>query len=217
MFRFSQASRYLFLLFASFAVLSTEARTRSPRTVAQAETTESTKVFVPANHWSTSLSYTSWKESVGLSNASATDSTSIDFYGFAWGGRWEHSLKPRQGFELETQLMYGQAGMGQGKAGLITTSLSRRITWWGMSFFGRYAYKLSNIVTMAVGPMGLHRQVSIPGDSSGVQSSTNAEDNFGLSATIRVRLTKELEMEQSLASLTNQNTTLWAFGLGYRF
>ena len=163
-----------------------------------------------------SLEYLSWKENLDLRSGATKDATTIDYMGFALSGRWTHWKTLQHGFEFEGQMMYGQAGLGHGKAGTLTNTPSNKITWWGLGGVARYLYAISATATLGAGPFVFHRQVNIPADPTGIEASTNAQDNFGLEGLLRVRL-GDVEFQQRVAAVTSQNSTLWAFGLGFTF
>lgn len=160
--------------------------------------------------------YISWKEAVDLHSGAIVDKSTIDYIGFSLGGRWEKWKSARHGFELSANVMYGQAGLGRGQAGTLTSAPANKITWWGVGAAAKYLWSASEAITLGAGPFVIHRQVSISADPSGIEALTSAQENFGLSGIVRVRL-GDIEIQQTLAAVTNQNSTLWAFGIGYIF
>ena len=160
-----------------------------------------------------SFSYVSWKEKVSLSGAGGTDSSFANFYGNSISYEHETYLKPTSGTLYEFDFIYGRASVGGSQTNVPYQEGS--VGWLGAEFSYRYVYRLSPQIAMSAGPLILTRQINLPGD--GVDVSSGAQYNFGAIFDLRLRLTKALELHQAIGTLMTKASTIWTFGLGYKF
>ena len=160
-----------------------------------------------------SFSYVSWKEQVTLSGPTGTDSAYANFYGNSFGYEHETYLKPTNGTLYGFDFMFGRASVGGSQVNVPYQEGS--VGWLGIDFSYRYVHRLTNQIAMSVGPLLLARQAKLPADD--VDVSSGSQYNIGAIADLRLRLSKPLEIHQMIGTLYMKASTIWSFGLGYKF
>jgi hypothetical protein len=183
---------------------------------------EATHSDSPSNSWTVSFSLTSWQEAVSLQNGNTKDSATANFYGNGLVLTQEKFFGSEQlhGSLLEVGLLAGTTTVGGTQSTL--TYQAANIAWWGLSLSYRYAYRLSNMLILSIGPEVLDRQISYANIAGTSAASPNSSSglNYGALAEMRERLTERLEGYQSLGTFAANSTTLftvWNLGFGYAF
>jgi hypothetical protein len=164
-----------------------------------------------------SLSFISWKEAVSLQGSGATDKAKSDLFGLALGVGIERYWHLRHGYEVDVQLMTGQTGVSSGSNNQVSYQVSGKNTWWGIGASARYSYRLSNVISLSLGPLLMDRHTTFSQGQTGSTVEAGPQVLFGGLAALRMRLFKGVELQQTIGTLAGKGSTIWSFGGGYRF
>jgi hypothetical protein len=160
------------------------------------------------------VSYMSWKENVDLKQGNTPDQTTADLYGNTLLYQFEsYSYQARSGYLMETALGTGSAGIGQGDTLAYRTSDAK---WSGALLSLRYSYRLAATVATSIGPVALYRQFDLPKDAAGVEAEPASSFNYGVLAHLRLSLSKNWELNQSIGTLFQKASTFWSLGIAYK-
>lgn len=201
-------------LFNLKSLITTLALCSSLSVAAQESDGESTASMGELKLTTVSLSYLSWTEFVDLDDGTFTDRAYANFYGNALAIERE-SFTGRHGYALEGALLMGQANAG-GTQTVITYQTSYQ-KWTGLMATARYAYRVSPQITMSIGPLALSRQMNWPSEGTNVDVKSGSPMNFGILGDLRLRLTRDWELKQTIGTLAFKASTIWSLGVGYKF
>jgi hypothetical protein len=161
-----------------------------------------------------SVSYLSWTEFVDLDNGLVVDRSYANFYGVALAYEKENFDK-RWGTSIEGSVLSGQANAG-GTQTAITYQTSYH-NWYGASASYKLAYRLSPQITLAVGPAAIYRNIKWPVEGTNITVTSGAPLNVAAIFDLRIRMTRQWEIRQTIGTLAFKASTIWSLGLGYKF
>lgn len=171
---------------------------------------------IPQNRMIVSTVLYSWKEFVDLQSASATDKTKADYFGYGIGFGLVRYSSLRTGYNFYAHFLTGQSSLGTGEQGNVTLAQSGPVRWWGIAGGLHYFYRMNGSAAIEVGPLFLFRNANFSNDQSSSRSSASLFSGAGVVA-LRILLSPQVELYQSMGVMASKPTTIWSFGLGWRF
>lgn len=87
-----------------------------------------------------------------------------------------------------------------------------------IGFSAGFAYftRVEKRIYLELGPMVIYRNLNWP-SVDGITATSGSQTNYGMQANLRVRMLRNLDYCQSIGTLMSKASTIWSFGLGYRF
>lgn len=161
-----------------------------------------------------SFSYLSWTEFLSLDNGTSADEAYASFYGTALTYEKE-SYRNRKGTLVSGSLILGQANGGGTQTGITYQKANQK--WLGLMAEYKYAYRLTQQITMAGGPLVLFRQIDWEKPAGITEVKSGAQINLGAMLDLRIRFNPRWELRQTFGTMAFKASTIWSVGMGYKF
>jgi hypothetical protein len=172
-------------------------------------------VSLPKYH-SLALSFTSWQETLKLTEGTVTADAPVNIFGNAISYSYQNFFSPRHGSILELGFFSGTANQG-GIQTDVTYSLAS-VNCTAVLFSYRYAYRVSKAAIVSMGLLGVSRQLKWPPDTvSGATGISGSNSNYGPLVELKMRMSEAWSLEQKLGLLTRNAGAFWSLGIGYTF
>lgn len=186
-----------------------------PLPVIAEETSTTTAVVKMKADRSFGLSYLSWTENLQLDNGNNTDQAFANFYGNSLFYEKQFPTSTENGYSIELGMLAGSAN-----AGGTQTSLSYQksyVKWWGAESTARLSHQLSSHVVLSAGAMALYRTLTWPDQINGLSVKSGADFNLAALLDLKMNLSQNLYLKNTLGSMAFKATTYWALAIGYNF
>ncbi|MGZ6479969.1 MAG: hypothetical protein ACXWQE_11745 [Bdellovibrionales bacterium] len=205
----------LLLLLSFFSIFSFEALAQQVPPADQNYMT-----FLPDSNapsridWFVSVSYLRWNEELRLQKNTLLDTGTSNFTGMSLNFERRKVYK-NWGWSGEASMGAGRANGGGNSALIPYGANNQKWTSFGVGMKG--FYRLSPLVSLGASIPLLMRNITWT-SPDGVTLIRGGENlNLGLLLDIFLRLDRNLEFYQEIGALNAQGSTLWRFGLNYRF
>lgn len=160
------------------------------------------------------VSYWNWGESLQMSKDGSNQDSNANFS--AVGFEYEFSSGPKnRGWSASLAGLIGQATGGDANGDIIYVASYQK-------FFGAAAkvnwfWRIEKRIYLEFGPVLLFRPFTWPTSGDGISAESGSMFNYGASASLRIRVSRDIDFCQSIGALLVRSNSLWSAGLGYRF
>lgn len=160
------------------------------------------------------LSYWNWSEQFTISKDNVLQGSYANFS--AGGLEYEFSSGLNSnGWNVAPAVLLGQATGGDASGDIIYVASYQKF--FGAALKATWFWRLEKRIYIEAGGLALYRQLNWPSSGDGIEGSSGATFNYGVTTNLRIRLTRSLDFCQSFGALLVKGSSIWSAGIGYRF